>query len=203
MGTIIIWFQLCYCSEFYFQCCWFPGTSMYYNKAGQDKASVNQINSSKNIWLKSCQRGWQFYTARFPFWFDRQQRNEVKQQSTAGGLQPPPATGCVGTWCGGGLNQAAMISSLNPSAWKEQCWETKSTWRPLGTWGSLHLTCTSSSLTDQVIFMKPVHILYISITYSLHFLNTSVYANYICGLVWIWVGVPRGSLVVVWEHPIP
>lgn len=105
--------------------------------------------------------------------------------------------------CGGGLNQAAVIPSLNPSAWKERCWEPKSTWRPLGAWGSLPLTCTPSSLMDQVIVMKPTHILYISTAYSLHFLNTSIYANYICGVIWIWGGVSWGSLVVVWEHPLP
>jgi len=60
----------------------------------------------------------------FSFLFDRHERQEMRQQSTAGDLQLPLNMGRVGTWPGGRLTRATMIWQLTPSAWKERCWET-------------------------------------------------------------------------------
>lgn len=59
----------------------------------------------------------------------------------------------------------------------------------LGAWGSLHLTRAPSSLTDQVICMKPVYIHCVSIAYALHLLNICIYVNYFHGFSWILVAI--------------
>ena len=65
-----------------FQCCWFLGIQICYNKAGQDRPNVNQTNSNKNTCLKTSRgEGSGNFTPHFffPIWQTWETRNEAAE----------------------------------------------------------------------------------------------------------------------------